>query len=153
MTTPRTAEKDPKTATAPKPSRPTQKQPVTQKQSVARKPSETNKPSAPRKTRRPEAEGTGEAPERKSSAGVGGRTITLALPGLGEAATRAVSVTAGPVVTAGRALTARRGLPLYAGLGALAVMGAVEWPLAVGIGIGYAVLRTKGLPTRSTPSR
>ncbi|MET8954188.1 hypothetical protein ACWEO4_12935 [Streptomyces sp. NPDC004393] len=57
------------------------------------------------------------------------------------------------MATAGRALTARRGLPLYAGLGALAVLGAVEWPLAVGIGIGYAVLRTKGLPTRSSAAR
>ncbi|MFJ5531091.1 hypothetical protein [Streptomyces sp. NPDC093261] len=60
---------------------------------------------------------------------------------------------AGPMAAARRALTARRGLPLYAGLGALAVVGAVEWPLAVGIGIGYAVLRPKGRPTRSATSR
>ncbi|MGW1160185.1 hypothetical protein ACWD5Q_28555 [Streptomyces sp. NPDC002513] len=56
------------------------------------------------------------------------------------------------MATARRALTARRGLPLYAGLGALAVVGAVEWPLAVGLGIGYAVLRPRGLSPRSATS-
>ncbi|MFI9645489.1 hypothetical protein ACIHAA_04230 [Streptomyces sp. NPDC052040] len=57
---------------------------------------------------------------------------------------------AASLAAARRALTARHGLPLYAGLGALAVVGVLEWPLAVGLGVGHAVLRTKGEPEQST---
>jgi hypothetical protein len=52
------------------------------------------------------------------------------------------------VATARRLLPAKGGLPLYAGLGVLAVVGALEWPVAAGVGIGYAVLRSSGLLTR-----
>ncbi|MGV9248845.1 hypothetical protein [Streptomyces sp. NPDC003710] len=137
MTTPRIAEKRPTTATA-KPSQPASETATP----------EAKKPSGTEKTRRPGAGPAGKSPKGTATAASGRRTITVTLPGLGEAATWAVDAVAGPVATARRALTARRGLPVYAGLGALAVMGALEWPLAVGMGIGYAVLRSKGLPTR-----
>ncbi|MEU6217838.1 hypothetical protein ABZ845_10005 [Streptomyces sp. NPDC047022] len=68
-------------------------------------------------------------------------------------ASRALSAAAVPVTAARRALPAKDGLPLYAGLGALAVFGALEWPLAVGIGIGYAVLRRSGLLDPPASSR
>ncbi|MER6126330.1 hypothetical protein ABT173_27660 [Streptomyces sp. NPDC001795] len=71
--------------------------------------------------------------------------ITIAVPPLAAAATRAVNAAAAPLASARGVLPVKRGLPLYAGLGALAVAGALEWPVAVGIGIGYAVLRYNGL--------
>jgi hypothetical protein len=58
-----------------------------------------------------------------------------------DVAKRAVSM---PVTTAQRVLPAKGGLPLYLGLGALGVVGVLEWPVAVGIGVGYAVLRRGG---------
>ena len=45
-------------------------------------------------------------------------------------------------------LDRRGGLPAYVGAGALAVFGAIEWPVAVGAGVGYAALRRWG---RSLP--
>ena len=92
-------------------------------------------------------------PVRKSSAASGGRTITLTVPSLGEAATQAVRAVAEPMATARRMLPAAHGLPLYAGLGALAVAGALELPVALGIGIGYAMLRHKGPWARSSASK
>jgi hypothetical protein len=89
----------------------------------------------------------------KPSAAAGGRTITLTFPSLGEAATRAVRAMAEPMATARRVLPAAHGLPLYAGLGALAVAGALELPVALGIGIGYAVLRHKGPSARPTATK
>ncbi|GAA3026950.1 hypothetical protein [Streptomyces glomeratus] len=149
MTTPRIAEKRPTTATA-KASQPASETatPEAKKPSGTARVSEAKKPSGAEKTRRPGAGPAGKSPKGTATAASGGRTITVTLPGLGEAATWAVDAVAGPVAIARRALTARRGLPVYAGLGALAVVGALEWPLAVGMGIGYAVLRSKGLPTR-----
>jgi hypothetical protein len=38
----------------------------------------------------------------------------------------------------------RGGLPVYLGAGGMAVLGVLEWPLAVGVGAGYAVLRRWG---------
>ncbi|OAH13716.1 hypothetical protein [Streptomyces jeddahensis] len=84
-------------------------------------------------------------PKKNSVAASGERTVPLTLPGLGEAATWAAKAAAVPVSTARRVLPAKGGLPLYAGLGALAVAGALSWPVAVGVGIGYAVLRDHGL--------
>jgi hypothetical protein len=49
-----------------------------------------------------------------------------------------------PFAIAGRVLPARKGLPLYAGLGALAIAEILEWPVAVGIGVGYAAIRRWG---------
>ncbi len=92
------------------------------------------------------------SPKKSSTATSGARTIAVTLPGLGEAATRAVNAAAVPMATVRRVLPVKGGLPLYAGLGALAVAGALEWPVAVGVGIGYAVLRYNGLlepPTES----
>jgi len=66
------------------------------------------------------------------------------VPSLGDTASKAINAAAAPVATARRVLPANGGLPLYAGLGALAVASVLEWPVAIGIGIGYAVLRSNG---------
>jgi hypothetical protein len=84
-----------------------------------------------------------------------GRTITIPLDNVAHAAQKAVTL---PVAAAQRILPAKGGLPLYAGLGALALAGALEWPVAVGIGIGYAVLRRGGAlppppPAHQTPAQ
>lgn len=50
-----------------------------------------------------------------------------------------------PVAMARRWLPAKGGLPLYVGLGLLGAADAIEWPVAVGIGVGYAVLRRGGI--------
>ncbi|MEV6112612.1 hypothetical protein AB0L59_08795 [Streptomyces sp. NPDC052109] len=70
-----------------------------------------------------------------------GHTITIPLDSVAHAAQKAVAV---PVAAAQRILPAKGGLPLYVGLGALALAGVLEWPVAAGIGIGYAVLRRGG---------
>ncbi|SED08620.1 hypothetical protein SAMN04490356_6848 [Streptomyces melanosporofaciens] len=51
------------------------------------------------------------------------------------------SVATMPIRTARRILPAKGGLPLYLGLGAMGLAGVLEWPIAVGVGVGYAVLR------------
>lgn len=88
----------------------------------------------------------------KPAAVSGARTITITVPGLGPATTRVVGAVAVPMAAARRALPAERGLPLYAGLGALAVAGALEWPVALGLGIGYAALRRGGSPAPPSAS-
>ncbi|MGV9252382.1 hypothetical protein [Streptomyces sp. NPDC003697] len=76
-----------------------------------------------------------------------GHTITIPLDDVAHAAQKIITL---PVAAAQRVLPAKGGLPLYAGLGALALAGALEWPVAAGIGIGYAVLRRSGaLPSPS----
>ncbi|MFD1657191.1 hypothetical protein ACFSL4_02820 [Streptomyces caeni] len=82
----------------------------------------------------------------------GARTVSITVPGLGGAVTRVVGAVSVPMAAARRALPAERGLPLYAGLGALAVAGALEWPVALGLGIGYAALRRGGSPTPPSAS-
>ncbi|MEV6056308.1 hypothetical protein [Streptomyces sp. NPDC052107] len=99
-------------------------------------------------TQRSDAEPTTKPPKKTAAAASGGHTITITLPALGQAATRVVTAATVPVATARRLLPAKGGLPLYAGLGVLAVVGALEWPVAAGVGIGYAVLRSNGLLTR-----
>jgi hypothetical protein len=111
--------------------------PATQRTNAA--PQRTVKNAAPRRTvnKPPAKRGV-----RKQPAASAGRTITLTVPSLGEAATRVLDAMAFPVAAARRVLPTAPGLPLlYAGLGALAVVGALEAPVALGIGIGYAVLR------------
>lgn len=71
-----------------------------------------------------------------------GRTITIPLDPVINTAGKVVSL---PVTAAQRILPAKGGLPLYAGLGALGVAGVLEWPVAAGIGVGYAVLRRGAL--------
>ncbi|MGW3497339.1 hypothetical protein [Streptomyces sp. NPDC001020] len=56
----------------------------------------------------------------------------------------AINAATVPMATARRVLPAKGGLPLYTGLGALAVASVLEWPVAIGIGVGYAVLRSSG---------
>jgi hypothetical protein len=68
-------------------------------------------------------------------------TITIPVDQVASVAAKAVSV---PVTAAQRVLPAKGGLPLYLGLGALGVAGILEWPVAAGIGVGYAVLRRGG---------
>lgn len=131
MTTPKTAAKHP-SARASVPSRPA---------------SRTNT------TQRSDAEPTRTPLKKTSAAASGGHTITITLPALGEAATRVVSAATVPVAIARRLLPAEGGLPLYAGLGVLAVVGALEWPVAAGVGIGYAVLRSNGLLARPGTAR
>ncbi|MGI8334879.1 hypothetical protein ACRYCC_33415 [Actinomadura scrupuli] len=55
-----------------------------------------------------------------------------------------VDITMAPFAIVGRVLPARKGLPLYAGLGVLAIAQVLEWPVAVGIGVGYAAIRRWG---------
>ncbi len=68
---------------------------------------------------------------------------------VGHATTRATGGAARaalkPVEVARRVLPAKGGLPLYVGLGALGAVEVIEWPVAVGIGVGYAVLRKGGI--------
>ncbi|MFD8388296.1 hypothetical protein ACFV2N_03565 [Streptomyces sp. NPDC059680] len=110
---------------------------------------EPSRPASRTKTtQRSGAKPTTNPPTQVPAATSGGRTITITLPALGEAATRVVTAATVPVATVRRLLPADGGLPLYAGLGVLAVAGALEWPVAAGVGIGYAVLRSNGLLTR-----
>jgi hypothetical protein len=62
----------------------------------------------------------------------------------GELVTGAVDLAVSGIGTARRVLDSRGGLPAYAGAGALAVVGAIEWPVAMGVGAGYAALRRWG---------
>jgi hypothetical protein len=55
-----------------------------------------------------------------------------------------VDIAMAPFAIAGRVLPAKKGLPLYVGLGLLAVAEVIEWPLAAGIGVGYAAIRRWG---------
>jgi len=72
-----------------------------------------------------------------------GHTVTVTVP-LDRMAGTAASVVKAPVNVARKVLPAKGGLPLYLGLGALGVAGVLEWPVALGVGLGYAVLRHGG---------
>ncbi|MGR4880797.1 hypothetical protein ACIPUC_15530 [Streptomyces sp. LARHCF249] len=72
------------------------------------------------------------------------RTITLTVPSFGRVANGAWSAALLPVAAARQILPAKKGLPLYAGLAVLGAADVLEWPVAIGIGIGYAVLRRDG---------
>ena len=76
----------------------------------------------------------------------GGHTVTITVPSLGQVANGAVNAALLPVAAARHVLPNKGGLPVYLGLGALGVADVVEWPVAVGIGLGYAVLRRGGRP-------
>jgi hypothetical protein len=65
-----------------------------------------------------------------------GVTITIPRP--------VADVVTAPFVLAGRVLPAGKGLPLYLGVGVLAAVEIIEWPVAAGIGIGYAAIRKWG---------
>ncbi|MCL2555153.1 MAG: hypothetical protein FWE75_23795 [Actinomycetia bacterium] len=68
-------------------------------------------------------------------------TITIPVDSAANAVGKVVTL---PVTAAQRILPAAGGLPLYVGLGALGIVGVLEWPVAAGIGVGYAVLRQGG---------
>ncbi|MEV6132498.1 hypothetical protein AB0M05_37880 [Streptomyces violaceusniger] len=76
------------------------------------------------------------------------RTVTFTVP---RAAMATASVATLPIRTARRILPAKGGLPLYLGLGAMGLAGVLEWPIAVGVGVGYAVLRNPP-PGAETPN-
>lgn len=80
----------------------------------------------------------------KASAADGQRSITITVPSAGRVAGGLADAALLPVAMARRWLPAKGGLPLYVGLGLLGAVDALEWPVAVGIGIGYAVLRRGG---------
>ncbi|MFD0654065.1 hypothetical protein ACFQ2Y_41790 [Streptomyces malaysiensis subsp. malaysiensis] len=73
-----------------------------------------------------------------TSSGKNDRTVTFTVP---RVAMATANVAAVPIRTARRVLPAKGGLPLYLGLGAMGLAGVLEWPIAVGVGVGYAVLR------------
>jgi hypothetical protein len=83
------------------------------------------------------------APDKPQASMKEGHTVTVSLP-LDRVASAAGSVVMAPVAVARKVLPAKGGLPLYLGLGALGVAGVLEWPVALGVGIGYAVLRRGG---------
>ncbi|MFI0776738.1 hypothetical protein [Streptomyces sp. NPDC021212] len=84
----------------------------------------------------------------RSRAKNGDRTVTFTVP---RAAMATANVAAMPIKTARRVLPAKGGLPLYVGLGAMGIAGVLEWPIAVGVGLGYAVLRNPP-PGAETPN-
>jgi hypothetical protein len=71
------------------------------------------------------------------------QTLTINIP-VGRVASAAAKVVAMPVAAAQRVLPAKGGLPVFLGLGTLGVVGLLEWPVAAGVGIGYAILRHGG---------
>ncbi|MFE1929631.1 hypothetical protein ACFW95_04520 [Streptomyces sp. NPDC059474] len=89
------------------------------------------------------------ADTRKTGASHGkDRTVTFTVP---RAAMATANVATMPIRTARRILPAKGGLPLYLGLGAMGLAGVLEWPIAVGVGVGYAVLRNPP-PGAETPN-
>ncbi|CDR03724.1 hypothetical protein GCM10022420_030310 [Streptomyces iranensis] len=76
---------------------------------------------------------------------------------VGHATTRATGgaakVAMKPIEMARRVLPAKGGLPLYVGLGALGAVEVIEWPVALGIGVGYAVLRKGGIMAEPSEQR
>lgn len=87
--------------------------------------------------------GTAKARSTTSAAAHHDHDVTLTIP-IDSAASAVGKVVTLPVTAAQRILPSAGGLPLYMGLGALGIAGVLEWPVAAGIGIGYAVLRQGG---------
>ncbi|MBT2505700.1 hypothetical protein J7I98_07240 [Streptomyces sp. ISL-98] len=84
------------------------------------------------------------------------RTITITvpsfpLPSAGRVASGAANAVLLPFAVARRVLPAKGGLPLYLGLGALGAADIIDWPVAIGIGVGYAVLRPGSTDTGKGP--
>lgn len=82
----------------------------------------------------------------KETFGTVGHATTRATGGAARAAMK-------PIEVARRVLPAKGGLPLYVGLGALGAVEVIEWPVAVGIGVGYAVLRKGGIMAEPSEER
>lgn len=94
------------------------------------------------------AQDTGTAPR----SGGGGRTITFTLPSMDRVASGAAEAAMLPVTVARQVIPGNRGLPVYLGLGVLGAADVIEWPLAIGLGLGYAALRRGGLLPRASTS-
>ncbi|MEU7283008.1 hypothetical protein AB0A69_30145 [Streptomyces sp. NPDC045431] len=97
-----------------------------------------------------------ETPARSSSGGGGGggRTISFTVPSLpsfDRVASGAANAAMLPVAVARQVLPAKRGLPVYVGLGVLGVADVIEWPVAIGLGVGYAFLRRTGVMPQGSP--
>ncbi|MCF6522904.1 hypothetical protein [Streptomyces sp. JJ36] len=92
--------------------------------------------------------GRGQQPEEHT----GGRTLTVTLPRADRLASGAVHAALLPVAVAREVLPAKGGLPLYLGLGALGAADVLDWPVAVGIGLGYALLRRPAPRTAAAPA-
>jgi hypothetical protein len=110
--------------------------PATSTASRRRTRSETQKKSSPAASKAETAETAHASVEE-------GHTVTVTVP-LDRMVGTAASVVMAPVIVARKVLPAKGGLPLYLGLGALGAAGVLEWPVALGVGIGYAVLRRGG---------
>ncbi|TMU97194.1 hypothetical protein [Streptomyces sp. DASNCL29] len=82
----------------------------------------------------------------KETLGTVGHATTRATGGAAQVAMK-------PIEMARRVLPAKGGLPLYVGLGALGAVEIIEWPVAVGIGVGYAVLRKGGIMAEPSEQR
>ncbi|WP_445515782.1 hypothetical protein [Streptomyces sp. NEAU-174] len=82
----------------------------------------------------------------KETFGTVGHATTRATGGAAKAAMK-------PIEVARRVLPAKGGLPLYVGLGALGAVEIIEWPVAIGIGVGYAVLRKGGIMAEPSEQR
>lgn len=82
----------------------------------------------------------------KETLGTVGHATTRATDGAAKAAMK-------PIEMARRVLPAKGGLPLYVGLGALGAAEIIEWPVALGIGVGYAVLRKGGIMAEPSEQR
>lgn len=105
----------------------------------------SDRPGKAKKPDKPEKQEKTKSPERY--------TITITVPSPDRLATGAMNAVLLPMALARRILPAKHGLPLYAGLGLLGATDVIEWPVAVGIGVGYAVLRSSGVlqPPATTP--
>jgi hypothetical protein len=73
-------------------------------------------------------------------------TVTVSLPSAKQVVSGAVNTALLPVAVARKVLPAKGGLPLYLSLGVLGAADVVNWPVAIGVGVGYAVLRRSGPP-------
>ncbi|MET9430558.1 MULTISPECIES: hypothetical protein [unclassified Streptomyces] len=94
-----------------------------------------------------------ETPEKTSAGGGGGgRTITFTVPSFDRVASGAANAAMLPLAVARQVLPAKRGLPVYLGLGVLGVADVIEWPVAIGLGVGYAFLRRTGVMPQGTQS-
>lgn len=86
-------------------------------------------------------EGSPGPPPKAAPSSAGRRTITLTMPSPRQIANGALDAAMLPVAVVRQILPAKKGLPIYLGLGVLGAAEVLEWPVAIGIGVGYAVLR------------
>lgn len=107
---------------------------------TTRKTATASRRTSTTRARRTDAGRTG----RSAATGAIGHGVDDLLRPVSSAARQTVGVVSVPVGQARRVLDRKGGLPVYLGAGALAVIGALEWPVAAGVGLGYAGLRRWG---------